>query len=228
MTTHQSIGGMSDDDLLQRMVTSHAERYNETFWTFFDRHVGAHLPSRPLIVDLGCGPGLFLRDVAARYPQAVLHGYDLTPAMIAYARELDFPGPPPTFGVHDVSRDALPLDPHSADLVCMTAVLHVVEDPLTVLAEIKRILAPDGMLVLHDWVRAPLQVYLASRVEGQGAEPGANRLRWFRLFPVHNKYTEEDWYWLLSEAGYAVQHGTQIRPHFRLLVTRPLPPNVPA
>jgi trans-aconitate methyltransferase len=30
-------------------------------------------------VDLDCGPGLFLRDLAVRYPHATLYGYDLTP-----------------------------------------------------------------------------------------------------------------------------------------------------
>ena len=41
---------------------------------------------QPVIVDLGCGPGLFLRDLGERYPQATLFGYDVTPAMIAYGQ----------------------------------------------------------------------------------------------------------------------------------------------
>jgi hypothetical protein len=35
--------------------------------------------------------------------------------------------------------------------------------------------------------------------------------RGFRLFPVHSKYTREDWQWLLAEAGFAVRHQAALR-----------------
>src|SRR5262249_12645871 len=83
MPTHQSLGGATDEELLQRMVATHAHRYDPGFWAYFTEHVKG-LSSRPVAVDLGCGPGLFLRDLGERYPSAILHGYDVTPAMIAY------------------------------------------------------------------------------------------------------------------------------------------------
>ena len=88
MPTHQSLGGASDEELLQRMVATHGERFEATFWAFFDAHVGRRLPPRAVMIDLGCGPGLLLRDLGERYPDAVLYGYDVTPAMIAYGRQL--------------------------------------------------------------------------------------------------------------------------------------------
>ncbi|MBI1726845.1 MAG: methyltransferase domain-containing protein [Candidatus Rokubacteria bacterium] len=39
----------------------------------------------------------------------------------------------------------------------MSSVLHVVDEPLPVLAEIRRVLAPGGIFLLHDWVRQPLR-----------------------------------------------------------------------
>ena len=86
MATHQEIGGMSDEELLQRLVTSHPERYGEAFWEFFATQVASRLPARPVVMDLGCGPGLFLRDVSAYYTPAALYGYDITLAMINYAQ----------------------------------------------------------------------------------------------------------------------------------------------
>ena len=62
MPTHQSLSGTSDDDLLQRMVKTHPERFGDAYWKFFDAHVAPHLPSRLTMIDLGCGPGLFLRN----------------------------------------------------------------------------------------------------------------------------------------------------------------------
>src|SRR5262245_52402248 len=70
MPTHQSLSGASDEDLLQRMVKTHPERFGPEFWAFFAAHVGPGLPARPVMIDLGCGPGLFLRDLGERYPTA--------------------------------------------------------------------------------------------------------------------------------------------------------------
>jgi SAM-dependent methyltransferase len=220
MATHQEISGMSDAELLQRMVTSHHERYGETFWEFFTAQVQSRLPSHPVVMDLGCGPGLFLRDVAARYRPAALYGYDITPAMIDHARQVTYNGVKPTLAVHNLLAAPLPVAAGTAHLVTMTAVLHVLDDPLAVLAEIRRVLAPGGIFFLHDWIRTPLQTYLASRTD-RTATFDADRLRWFRLFPAHNKYTIEDWQWLLTAGGFLIQCNTQLRPHFQVFVTTP-------
>jgi SAM-dependent methyltransferase len=218
MSTHQSIAGFTDAELLQHMINSYPERYGDVFWAFFETHLGARLPANAVIVDLGCGPGLFLRALAERYVDAMLYGYDITPAMIAYAQQLKHRGKVPVFAVHDVASTPVPLQTGSVHLVCMTAVLHVLDEPLPALAEIRRLLAPGGLFVLHDWIRTPLSVYLSSRVEGNGETLEASRRRWFKMFPIHNKYTEADWRWLLTEAGFVVERCTQLRPHFRLFV----------
>lgn len=221
MTTHQAIAGMTDAEMLQRMLNSHAERISEAFWVFFEAYVGQQLPANPTVVDLGCGPGLFLHDLAGRHPDTRMYGYDITPAMIEHAQRLKFPASAPILRVLDVSSQPLPLDTGVAHLVCMTAVLHVIDEPLPVLAEVRRVLAPDGIFLLHDWIRTPLQTYLSSRVEGTGEDLAASRRRWFKLFPIHNKYTEEDWCWLVTEAGFAVQCSMQLRAHSRIFLNRP-------
>ena len=224
MATHQSISGMSDAELVERMVTSHDERHDDAFRSFFDTHVAPGLPARPAIADLGCGPGLFLRDLSRRFPGAALHGYDLTPAMIAYAQdEVAYAGPKPTLAVHDLTAQPVPLADGSLHLVNMTAILHLLDEPLPILAEVRRLLAPEGIFFLNDWVRAPLTEYLDSRVEGEGEERQISLRRWFRLFPVHNKYTTEDWQWLLAEAGFGIRQTESLRANFRVFVTTPKP-----
>ena len=106
MPTHQSLGGASDEQLLQRMVATHSERYGQDYWAAFDAGVAPHLPASPVVIDLGCGPGLFLRDLARRDPSTRLYGYDVTPAMIAYGRGLAWPGVTPTLLLHDVTESA--------------------------------------------------------------------------------------------------------------------------
>ena len=221
MPTHQSLGGASDEQLLQRMVATHGERFAREFWEFFDAHVGRRLPSRAVIVDLGCGPGLLLRDLGERFPDAVLYGYDVTPAMIAHARQLAFKPADVTLAIHDVVTRPLPLADASVSLVSMSSVLHVFDEPLLTLAEIRRVLAPGGIFLLNDWIRQPLAVYLAFRREVM-QESGPDGLRRaFRLFPVHNKYTVEDWRWLLAEAGFEVLAQTELRASHRIFVATP-------
>jgi SAM-dependent methyltransferase len=205
------------------MATTYQDRFGEPFWTFFTAQVGACLAGNPVVVDLGCGPGLFLQDIATRYPQATLYGYDVTPAMIAHAENLAWPGVTPTLAVHDVGSQPLPLADGSVNLVSMMSVLHICDDPLAVLAEIRRMLAPDGIFFLRDWIRSPLKVYLERRLTNMDEDPYLSRQRGFRLFPVHNKYTLEDWKWLLAEAGFHIRSRTQLRPTHQIFVTTVLP-----
>ena len=221
MATHQSLSGTSDEEFLQRMVATYPERFGADFWAIFAAQVAPTLPARPLVVDLGCGPGLFLRDLGERYPQATLCGYDLTPAMIAYGQQLPVSGARPTLVVHDVATQPLPQATGTVHLVAMSSVLHVIDEPLPVLAEVRRVLAPGGVVLLHDWVRMPLPAYLQWRLERQGEEPDVSRRRGFRLFPVHNKYTTEDWRWLLGEGGFVVRYQTQLRPTHRVFISTP-------
>ncbi len=221
MPTHQSLGGASDEELLQRMVATHAERFDTAYWTFFDAHVGRRLPPRPVVVDLGCGPGLLLRDLGERHPDAILHGYDVTPAMIAYGRQLAFKPASVTLELHDVVTRPLPVAASSTHLASMSSVLHVFDEPLPTLAEIRRVLAPGGIFLLNDWVRQALSTYLAYRRDVM-KESGPDALRRaFRLFPVHNKYTAEDWRWLLGEAGFELLAQTELRPSHRIFIATP-------
>ena len=145
VTTHQSLSGSTDEEFVQRMASTYGERFGADFWAFFTDHVAPSLPPRPVIIDLGCGPGLLLRDLGEHYPQATLYGYDVTPAMIAHGQQLSSKGAKPTLALHDVGTQPLPNATGSVHLVTMTSVLHIVDEPLLVLAEIRRVLAPGGI-----------------------------------------------------------------------------------
>ena len=221
MASHQELAGVSDQDFVLRMVNSHPERFGEDFWRYVDAQVSPHLPSSRRFVDIGCGPGLLVRDLGAHFPGADLHGFDLTPAMIDYANsEVEFAGIRPNFGVLDITKNPVPLEDHSVDLITMTAVLHVLDDPLETCAEILRLLAPNGMFLLSDWIRQPLSKYLEmmmTNVPHEQAE--AMEKAMLRLSVAHNNYTIEDWLWLLDKGGLNVLEHTRVSAeHFCVFV----------
>lgn len=202
------------------MVERFASRFDAEYWKFFRANVGRHLAPHPTIVDLGCGPGLYLRELSERHRDAALYGFDVTPAMIEHASELAYCGASPTFGLHDLSKDSLPMDAGVVDLVCMTAVLHVLDEPFAVLADIRRVLRPDGLFLVDDWIRTPLAQYLESRGYNRGEEQ-KDRGRWLKLFPFHNKYTVDDWKWLLAETGFSLVTTVQLRPRSQIFLVTP-------
>ena len=222
MPTHQEIAGISDQEMLERMISSHDGRFNDAFWNYFDEQVRPCLPANATIVDLGCGPGLLLRDLSRRFPDARLTGLDVTQAMLDHAGTVEFAGNSPELRCCDVTSGPLPLADNSVDLLCMVAVLHVLEDPLQVCGEIRRVLGPGGVFLLQDWVRTPLADYL-DRMAGDVPEDVREiaRRRVLRLFPSHNKYTVEDWLWVLQQGGFNVADYREVNsPGFRTFVCR--------
>ena len=200
------------------MAARYPRRFNDEYWSVFKANVGRHLPAEPSIVDLGCGPGLYLRDVSERHRGSRLYGFDATPAMIDHAQQLRHQGAAPTLVVHDVEKEPLPLDPGSVDLVSMTALLHLLEDPFAVLSEVRRVLRPGGLCLLDDWVRMPLAEYIRTRERDRDETVDKSHKRWLRLFPIHNKYTVADWKWLLAETGFSLVSTVQIRPQSQIFV----------
>ncbi len=212
-----------DERALRRQIERYTVRFNEDFWRFWDEHVVQVLPPAPVIVDVGPGPGLFLRDLSERLPNATLHGVDANEAMVENARALDYAGPVPTLVLANVESSPLPYDDGSVDLLTIAAVLHTFDDPFTFLREqAARVLGPDGRIVLFDWFREPMRDYVARRL----IEPGdPEELRYGRAleqFGIHNKYTLDDWRWVFAESGMRIEAETsEPHPSARVWLLRP-------
>ena len=222
MPTHQDFTGTSDSEMLRRVVASHPGRFNGEFWRVFDGFIAPCVPSNGTIVDLGCGPGLFLRDISMRFPHVALSGFDVTGAMIDYARELTYEREAPEFLQLDLTHESIPISDGSVNLVTMTAVMHLFDDPLSIFAEIRRILSrTHGIFLLYDWVRTSIGSYLDSRNLSDSETRNTNDKNMFRLFPHHNRYTARDWRWLLNRGGFRVRTMVRPREHFILFIAGP-------
>jgi ubiquinone/menaquinone biosynthesis C-methylase UbiE len=95
------------------------------------------------VLDVGCGSGPLMEALRAK--DAVVSGFDLSPAMVELARQR-------------LSEDAdvrvadlgapLPYPDHAFDLVVASLSLHYVKDWASALAELRRVLKPGGRLIV--------------------------------------------------------------------------------
>lgn len=102
------------------------------------------------IVDLGCGPGFFLRRLSRDFPQLNVVGLDFSRPMLeeamAQTRE------------HGEAADfvrtqvpPLPFVDHSLGAIVASSLLHFIADLDLLLAEAARVLKPGGRLVASAW-----------------------------------------------------------------------------
>jgi len=128
--------GLDQDQLQQGLVDS--RYYRERILEFLPE-----APGRAL--DIGCGAGELASLLAGRV--AALVCVDQSPNMLERARQaVDGPGVEFRIG----SLEHLPLGDGEVQTVIASMVLHHIPEPAQALAEIRRVLAPGGSLVLAE------------------------------------------------------------------------------
>lgn len=103
------------------------------------------------LVDLGCGFGGVDAEIAILHPEIRITGIDLAEPLLDIAEDLaerKTVEDRVSFAKGDVLNVGLPDD--SADIVISTYMLHIVENPLRMLAEIERIAKPRATILITD------------------------------------------------------------------------------
>lgn len=107
------------------------------------------------VLDLACGTGIVARLVAPRVaPVGTVTGYDISPAMLAVARErAATEGMDVTWDQGDAA--ALPYADGAFDLVLCQQGLQYFPDKHAALRELHRVLAPGGRALMSVWSAQP-------------------------------------------------------------------------
>lgn len=132
-----------------------------------------------LVVDVGCGNGLWLKRLASAIPGIRTMGFDLSAGMLAsLAAQWEGPSTPP---VVVADAQALPLDDHAADVVLLMHMLYHVADRSSALAEARRVLRSTGSAFVSTPGARHLQelrrLFRSAFVELRGEEIDAPFLR---------------------------------------------------
>lgn len=110
------------------------------------------------VVDVGCGPGYFLRRLKSELPDADIHGVDYSAAMLKQV-------PSGVSTVHRRLSHWISDGGRNFDTIVMTFVLRDQPDPRAVVEQVKRRLNPGGHLVVLEthtppgWRRPGFQAY---------------------------------------------------------------------
>ena len=139
-----------------------AERYAQQHWKMaerFGQEVARKLSERGYeggrILDAGCGFGATNLVLANRFPASEVVGIDLSEPLLRLARqaaEAADLGQRVQFEKADVQQ--IPYEDDLFDAVINVNMVHLVEDPIRMLDEIERVLAPGGFLYVADLRRS--------------------------------------------------------------------------
>jgi ubiquinone/menaquinone biosynthesis C-methylase UbiE len=120
------------------------------------------------VLDAACGPGLYVEELVRRGAHVV--GFDLSSTLIELARRRV--GPAADLRVHDLTEPLSWVGDASIDLVVCALALNYVVDRVTTLREFRRVVAPDGALIVStthptsDWLRLGGSYFTIEPVEG--------------------------------------------------------------
>ena len=156
------------------------------------------------VLELATGTGLIAKHIviAAAHVEAT----DASAEMIAEAKR-DTRSAKLHFSVQDMFR--LPYENQSFNVVIVSNALHIVPQPEKALAEIRRVLKDDGVLIAPTFTHA------------ENSFTGKVRAFFMKLagFPLHSKCTSEDYLSFLRQNGWAVRKSVILKASFPLTYT---------
>ncbi|MEM7600209.1 MAG: methyltransferase domain-containing protein [Verrucomicrobiota bacterium] len=138
------------ESAIQAMATRLEERgRHDGFSRMISTYVQTLPTDRPLrVLDLGCGTGVVTRQlIESLAPGSEVHGGDVSAELLKQAKLCS-----PNSGIiwDHLPSGPLPYADETFDAVTMHTLLSHVPNPLSILAESKRILKPDGRLIVFD------------------------------------------------------------------------------
>lgn len=148
--------------LRERCFRDDTARIEEALWADAAR-------PRRLLLELGCGPAIYARHLAAAHPELTAIGVDRSPRQLARARLAAAAARLGNCTFQRSDAEHLPQASGSVDAIVASRLLMVLDDPAAAVAEMYRVLAPGGRCFVAEprsSVRAHLPLALLRVVAG--------------------------------------------------------------
>jgi ubiquinone/menaquinone biosynthesis C-methylase UbiE len=139
---------MNIDTCTAEEFTTYMKRYPKLYREIASA-IKDSLPSfSPVILDLGCGPGLLLQAICTIIPTAKVVGIDVSQEMLRLAHQQGKQARILSSLIQGTAEQ-IPLQDSSVDVVVSRFSLPYWNKPEQGFAEVSRILKPGGMLILE-------------------------------------------------------------------------------
>ena len=153
------------------------------------------------VLELATGTGSIAKHIVTA--AAHIEATDASAEMIAEAKR-DTRSAKLHFSVQDMF--CLPYAEESFDVVIVSNALHIVPQPEKALAEIRRVLKDDGVLI------APTFTHAGNSFSGKVRAFFMKRVG----FPLHSKWTSAEYLHFLSQNGWTVRKSAVLKASFPL------------
>jgi len=130
------------------------------------------------ILDVGSGFGAISIELAKAFPGSKIIGIDLSKPLIELSKELaekELDWDTPEFVEADVMQ--IPFEDASFDLLINAYMLHVVENPVKMSNEMRRVCKPEGIIMMTDLRRIAL-AYLVKKLKTSFTHKEAEEILW--------------------------------------------------
>jgi 2-polyprenyl-3-methyl-5-hydroxy-6-metoxy-1,4-benzoquinol methylase len=200
-----------DKDRIKELIERFSIMYNEVFWDSISKHIRKYIPFS--LLDIGCGPGLFLKEISERLPNTALSGVDEKQEMLEEAKKR-VPKAELTRGLADVNF--IKSHKKKYDIIYLGLVFHELDNQINFLEAVKKhILNKDGLLIIYDFVIVPLEIYI------QAFTPFMSKDNIIQRFPKPAKFTKNDIKYLLKSTGWTYKASYDTLPVATLFIASP-------
>ncbi len=193
---------MMAESIVRAQYDRLATRYDQRWHSYVTRtlrflYTWARIPAQASVLDVACGTGEFERQLLAAHPAQPIVGVDISVQMLTIAQQKYATYPNVSF--HLGRASALPFADRSFDSIVCANAFHYFDHPEAVLQETKRVLKPEGTVVILDWCKDYLLCRLCDL--------------YLQLFdPAHKQcYTQAALHHMLVNSGFMLQRATRTR-----------------
>ena len=148
----------NDEDFAQKYARHH-QKMTEKFGHEYAQKLKSRGLQKGRVIDVGCGAGGTAIVLAKMFPDCEVVGIDLSEPLLKIAEGSNQAaqlGERVKFEKADVQQ--IPYPDNSFDVAINLNMVHLVEDPISMLNEMERILKPGGFLFIADLKRSWLGI----------------------------------------------------------------------